>query len=123
MAMLSKPLSHGALRITGREIGKAWCVLVGLMLLLSFQVVGIIASIYLWVLVSSYLIDFGFTKWLSVVIGLLTAYLFGLFLAVYVWTPYVKSNMFRAAEIRATGQRAGDSRRGMQPDASARVRA
>jgi hypothetical protein len=101
MNMLAKRLSSvdGVLRITGREIGKIWCVFAGFVLLLSFPIAGIVASVYLWVLTANYLMDLGVVKWLSVLIGLLTAYFFGLFLSIYVWTPYVRSNMFRAADI------------------------
>ena len=81
------------LQLCGRAVAKAWLVLAGLILLFGFQVSGIAAS---------FLIGFVAARIIGGALGIIafftSAFLFGLFLAIYVWEPHVKALMYRAVD-------------------------
>jgi hypothetical protein len=89
---------HEVLLAVGEEVGSLWFVVVGLAILLGFPVVGALVSLQI-----------GF--WTADLFGwgdlfaLLMAFVFGLFLAIYVWDPYVRSPTHEVCETIARRRR------------------
>jgi len=73
----------------GREVGRLWLVLAGVVVLFSFPVSGICASFFVgwWVMK---LVEGG------AIVLFPAAFLFGLFLSIYVWEPHVKPVVWAA---------------------------
>lgn len=81
------------LQYCGENVAKLWLVLAGLILLFAFPVSAIAAS-FLIGFAAARLIGGGA---LGMIAFLASAFLVGLFLAVYVWEPHVKALIYRAA--------------------------
>lgn len=84
---------HG-LEQCGKAVADLWLSLFGIIALLAFPISGIAASFCVGLL-ASYMVGPG---WLAGVIWIVVAFLFGLFLAIYVWEPHVKVVIGRIAE-------------------------
>lgn len=81
-----------ALIWAGEAFAKVWLSLLGIAILCSFPVAGIALSL---------VIGWGTMKWIGG--GAWTffpaAYLFGLFLSIYVWSPSVKPTTLRLTDL------------------------
>jgi hypothetical protein len=81
-----------ALKWAGHGMGRVWLSLLGIAILCSFPLAGIALSLGMgwWA-----------TKWIG---GgawslLLTAYVFGLFLSIYVWAPLVRPTTLKLTDL------------------------
>jgi hypothetical protein len=83
-----------ALEGLGELVAGFWLSVAALVMILSFQVCGLVASFFVGV-GTAWLVGYGTA---GVFAFFVTAFAFGLFLAVYVWEPRVKRAMFDAAE-------------------------
>ena len=75
----------------GESIRKLWIILAGVVLLIGFPVGGICASFMVGWWVMKGIFGGGFVFFSA-------AFLFGLFLSIYVWQPYVKPAVFAASD-------------------------
>jgi hypothetical protein len=98
-----KTTLHRILQRCGETIANLWLVVAGLTVLLAFQVSAIAASLFVGY--AALRLTGGGT--FGAIVFCVTAYLFGLFLAVYVWEPQVKRAVHSAADI--IGKAAGET--------------
>lgn len=85
-----------ALTWTGEAFARVWLPLLGIAVLCSFPVAGIALSL---------VIGWGTMRWIGggAWIFFPTAYLFGLFLSIYVWSPSVKPTTLRITDFILRG--------------------
>jgi membrane protein implicated in regulation of membrane protease activity len=95
---------HRILQRCGEEIARLWLVLAALSVHLAFPLSGIVASLLVGYAASS--LTGGGTY--GAISFCVTAFLFGLFLSVYVWQPYVKRAVHSASHLMG---KAADRRR------------
>jgi hypothetical protein len=86
---------HRVMQWCGEVIAKLWLAVAALTLLLVFQVSGMVASL----LVGYAAFKLAGAGTFGVIALCVSAYLFGLFLAVYVWEPHMKDAVHSAADI------------------------
>jgi hypothetical protein len=87
---------QGILQVGGRIIALLWLQLVGIIIILGFPISGIAGSLLVGYSVFTIFGGGGFT-----VLGV--AFLVGLFLSIYVWTPHVGPAVRRAADALMEG--------------------
>jgi hypothetical protein len=78
----------------GRQLATIWLALIALCVLLSFLVVGLVVSFCVGG-AAAWLINGGT---IGVGVFFVAAYFLGLFLSVYVWSPYVKEPTLEISE-------------------------
>ena len=84
--------ADAALTWAGESFARLWLLLLGIAILLSFPVAGIALSLLIgW----EAMVWIGGGAWTFFAV----AYLFGLFLSVYVWSPSVKATTLRLTEL------------------------
>jgi hypothetical protein len=81
------------LQTVGEQVGRLWRFIIALALLFSFPIAGFFASFEVGFWVAD-LFGYGARSLLV----LFVAFLFGLFLAIYVWEPHVKATTYQAFE-------------------------
>jgi hypothetical protein len=82
------------LEVSGEMLAGFWLSVVGIVLLLSFLVSGIAASLFVGAC-AAWLVGYGT---FGVVVFFVVAFFFGLFLSVFVWEPHVKRAVYDAVE-------------------------
>lgn len=81
---------HWALQNLGRRVAGLWLALAGLTIVLSFPASSFVFAVWAGILTMD-AVGGGF--WTLAIV----AYIVGLFLAIYVWTPHVQPAVLRAA--------------------------
>jgi predicted membrane-bound spermidine synthase len=77
------------------SLRRAWLTLLGIIILFAFPISGIAVSLFAGAL-AAYLVGGGT---FGVIVLFVVAFLFGLFLSVYVWEPHVKRVIYRVQEF------------------------
>jgi hypothetical protein len=80
------------LRRLGKLCADLWCLAAAVVVLFGFLVSAIWVSIWVGVEIRNLIGGGGF-------VVLLSAFIFGLFLAIYVWNPHVKSRVMAAVDV------------------------
>lgn len=79
------------LRLLGQDIAALWCVIAALILLFGFALTSLVVSLFTGMFLARLIGAGSF-------IAFSLAFLIGLFLAVYVWTPFVRPRVMAAAD-------------------------
>jgi hypothetical protein len=83
---------------TGELVAALWLTIFGIFVLFAFPISGIAASLLVGVAAGTLVGSGSF----GIIVLVATAFVFGLFLSVYVWEPHVKSVIYSLCELIST---------------------